>query len=368
MLVATGLWAFWGFMEMYYEGWGLPGLAPVAYLIPGVVFAAVWLLAEAWPRSGGWLLILFGTLFTVWVLSLHLRRGTLTVGGLLSWIPVTAMVVMVGVLFLADGRRRRRLTEKPGSSQQVWIRRNRRFVIPPATLFLVGVACTAANWHVFKRVDDGDRGTRFIRGNGVTLVWAPEGPGWAQSGGSIPRNLSWTQIALYGLEPVGFGEKPGYESCDATQEEMERYGLFRYLAVDGVTLEEEPQEVWRMPTVDEIVRSLVRDGENAGCTFPSDRERGRASCANRPDKETPLWASDHPFIYMWAGGEHNNVRAYFVSYNGSVSHQPKSWGNPRHGHRFVRDPLPGEVPAQYSRIGFSPSHGRKRPSIGSFHQ
>jgi len=37
MMVATGLWAFWGFMEMYYEGWGQPGLLPLAYLIPGRV-------------------------------------------------------------------------------------------------------------------------------------------------------------------------------------------------------------------------------------------------------------------------------------------------------------------------------------------
>ncbi len=46
---------------------------------------------------------------------------------------------------------------------------------------------------------------------------------------------------------------------------------------------------------------------------------------------------------MWAAGQHDDARAYYVGYNGSVGYQPKSWGNPRHGHRFVREPLPGEA-------------------------
>ncbi len=338
MLVATGLWAFWGFMELYYEGWGQPGLQPLAYLVPAAVFVGFWLLAEARPRVGGWLIIVFGLLLTAWVLSMQLRRGSPTLAGLLSWFPVTAMAVLVGALFVVAGRRRAGAHEAP--AERGWPRRNLRFLLPPGTVLLIGVVCTALNRHVFFRTDDGDRGARLIEGNGVSLVWAPAGPGWARSEGGIGRNLSWDQIARYGMEPVGFGEKPGCEG-HATRADMERYGLARYLAADGVTLVDEPRNVWRMPTVDEIVRSLVRDGENAGCTFEG--ERGRATCEASPDKETPLWAPDYPFIYMWAAGQHDDARAYYVGYNGSVGYQPKSWGNPRHGHRFVREPLPGEA-------------------------
>jgi len=284
-------------------------------------------------------LIVSGVLFTAWVFSIQLGRGgPLTLGAFLSWIPVTAVGVLVGVLFVVEGRRR--TGAGAGIPVHGWARRNLRFLIPPGAFLVVGIACTAVNWHIFLRVDDEDRGIRWIQGNGVTLEWAPAGPGWAQSTNAVPGNLSWNQIALYGLDPVGFAEKPGRESRDATQEEMERYGLFRYLAADGVTLAEEPQDVWRMPTVDEIVRSLVRDGENAGCSFPADRERGRASCERSPDKETPLWAGEYAFIYLWAAREHDGAQAYYVGYTGAVGHQPKSWGNPRHGHRFVREVLP----------------------------
>ncbi len=48
---------------------------------------------------------------------------------------------------------------------------------------------------------------------------------------------------------------------------MEATGLCRYLSEDGLTLMAEPQGIWRMPTTDEIVRSLARHGQNAGCAW-----------------------------------------------------------------------------------------------------
>lgn len=369
MMVATGLWAFWGFMEMYYEGWGQPGLLPLAYLTPGLIFLAFWLLAEALPRFGGWLIIVFGILFTAWILSMQLRRGSPTLAGLLSWFPVTAMVVLVGGLFVVAGRRRARKEDEPlrngkEEGEGSWIRRNARLLLPPGTFLLVGLVCTGLNSHVFFRNDDGDRSARLIRGNDVALVWAPAGPGWAQSDGTVPDNLSWNQIALYGMEPVGFGDKPHREQRNATPEEMARYGLFRYLTADGTSLAPRPQDVWRMPTVREIVRSLVRNGENAGCVPPegdlAEGVRGRASCRETPDKESPLWATDYPFIYMWSVQEADSTRAYYVSYNGWVQHQPKSWGNPRHGHRFVREPGAGETLS-------SPAGNRSSPAQDHSH-
>jgi hypothetical protein len=65
---------------------------------------------------------------------------------------------------------------------------------------------------------------------------------------------------------------------------------------------------------------------------------GKAKCRHTPDKETPLWAPDQPPIYLWSGDECDGERAYYVSYNGWVKQQPKSWGNPRHSYRCVREP------------------------------
>ena len=191
------------------------------------------------------------------------------------------------------------------------------------------------------RVDDGDRGARLIEGHGMTLVWAPKGPGWnwKQPWGGYP---SWDMIALYGVPPAGFEDKPGYEDRHATQEDMETTGLCRYLSEDGTTLMAEPQDIWRMPTTDEIVRSLVRGGKNAGCAW--DGESGSATCERQPNKDTPLWAPDEEPIYYWSADEYDEEEAWYVPftgggrYSGAISYQPKDWGNPRHGYRCVREP------------------------------
>ncbi len=97
-----------------------------------------------------------------------------------------------------------------------------------------------------------------------------------------------------------------------------------------------PQDVWRMPTIDEIVRSLARHGQNAGCVWGG--QVGRADCEITPDKETLLWAPDQPPVYYWSADEYDEQRAYYASNNGHVGYQLKDWGNPRHGHRCVREP------------------------------
>jgi hypothetical protein len=146
---------------------------------------------------------------------------------------------------------------------------------------------------------------------------------------------SWNELAFYGVEPVGL--KPTDDGPDATEEDMRATGLCRYLSADGSTLMSEPQDIWRLPTTDEIVRSLVSDGENAGCVW--DGTSWSATCAETPDKETPLWAPDWSPIYYWSADEYDADEAYYVNYCATIiGSQPKSWGNPRHGHRCVREP------------------------------
>jgi hypothetical protein len=305
---------FWGAAEMYYEGWGLPFPQPLAYLIPGAACVLLTLIVVTWPRVGGWLLIVIGGLFTAWWWTMQARRaGGLRLGALLSMFPVSGIIVVIGVLFLFEGRYRRQLgtrkykTSAGGTPPARWIVRNLRYVLGLGLPLLVLLVISAVQLPaVLLRVDDGDRGARLIEGNGVTLVWAPAGPGWnwRQPEGWNP---SWDGLAWYGLPPVGLVDKPDTEDRHATQADMEATGLCRYLAEDGVTLMDEPQDIWRMPTTDEMVRSLVKRGENAGCV--RNQEQGRASCRVWPDKETPTWASDQSAIYYWTGDEYDADRA-----------------------------------------------------------
>ena len=196
---------------------------------------------------------------------------------------------------------------------------------------------------LLSRYDDGDRIARQIEGNGVALVWAPAGPGWNWHPlRGIGRYPSWDDLALYGVPPAGIHPQRKLEEGEyATEADMRVTSLCRYLSADGMTLPE-PQDVWRMPTTDEVVRSLVRRGESAGCTW--DGVSTRAECERQPNKDTPLWAPDEAPIYYWAGDEYGRDKAWYVPYTGGglyggmIDHQPKDWGNARHGFRCVKAP------------------------------
>jgi hypothetical protein len=57
----------------------------------------------------------------------------------------------------------------------------------------------------------------------------------------------------------------------------------------------------------------------------------------QPDKEAPLRNPADPTIHMWTS-EQSPTDAWHVNYQAFVSHQPKGFGNPRHGYRCVREP------------------------------
>jgi len=334
LILATSLWTLWGMGELYYEGWGAPLPEALFYLAPAALCLLLTLLALAWPAIGGTLILVAGTAFTAWWWAMIARRSTLTLPAALSMVPISAVLVLVGALFLLEARyRRQQRGERP---PRTWFRRYGRYLLALGIPFLVAVAVSAWNLPmVLTRLDDGNYGARLIQGNGVTLVWAPAGPGWGWGSREAAANLSWDELAWYGLSPVGAGAKGG--GTHATAEDMRRTGLCRYLSADGLALLDTPQDIWRMPTTEELVRSLVRDGENAGCVW--DGKSMGAVCATRPDKETPLWAPSWPAIYYWSADEYDAAEAYYVNYSGSIiGHQPKDWGNARHGFRCVREP------------------------------
>jgi len=323
----TTFWTYWGVGEAYYEGWWGAWYNPLTYLLPAAVLLALTIVGIRWPHKGGWTIVIIGgAIFVGWLVI-----SEFTFVNFIKALLLGGLAALVGVLFLLEARRQQRLPSEGWTPPRKWFRRNLYYLLAIGLPLLVTIAFSVY-WVpiVLGRVDDGDRGARLIEGNGVALVWAPDGPGWYE------HYYSWNDIAFYGVPPVGFGEKPGYEDRDATIEDMNTTGLCVYLGEDGLTIMNEPQYIWRMPTVDEIVRSLVRHGENAGCTWDGRSER--ATCQVLSDKETPLWAPDRSPIYYWAADEYDEQKAYYVSYNGRINYQPKSWGNQRHGYRFVRDP------------------------------
>jgi hypothetical protein len=360
LLVAiTALWTFWGTAEMYYEGWWGEWTNRLGYLVPGMAFLLLSLLIIRWPRFGGWLLILLGGGFTAFYWSVQFSRWGFNWGSFLSVFPVSGLLVLLGVFFVLAGRARRQhpKVEAPVGVEIKWAfgRRNWRYLLAVGLPLLVAISVSAYNLPIIlTRVDDGDRGARLVAGNGVTLVWAPAGPGWGRGMLQADQEnfhqpgavLSWNDIALYGRSPIGVDEKPDLAGLDcdsasdagcATQSDMTGTGLCRYLSADGARLLDEPQDIWRLPTVNEMVRSLARHGENAGCTW--DGTADSADCALIPDKEPPLWDPDSSAVYYWAADEFSQLEAYYINYNGNaVHHQPKSFGNARHGYRCVREP------------------------------
>jgi hypothetical protein len=351
VILATSLLTLWGVGEMFYEGWWAAWSERLLYVMLAAASLILTLVAITWPRAGGWLVIVIGGAWTAWWWGRAASVGWLTLAWLLGAFPISGLFVAIGVLFLLEGRYRRQLRIEGWTPPKRWIRRNLQYVLAIGFPLLISAALSAY-WLpiVLTRLDDRDRGARLIEGNGVALVWAPAGPGWwegigpsKEAGRLLPgANLSWNDIALYGVPPVGFGDKPGSEGRDATAADMEKTGLCRYLSEDGLTLMTEPQDIWRMPTTEEIVRSLVRDGEDAGCIW--DGESARATCRVTPDKETPLWVPSWSPIYYLSADEYDDDEAWYVPYTGGhwsggmISGQRKSWGNPRHGYRCVREP------------------------------
>jgi hypothetical protein len=346
MVAIAAVWTYWGIGEMYHEGWWGAWYNRLPYLAIPAACLLLTLAALRWPRVGGWLIILIGGAFTIFFMDLEIVDGRLTIGRDLGGFLVSGPLVLIGILFLVEAARSRR-ARLPEPTSTRWWRKNLKYLVAIGVPVAIGFAFSAVMLPVvLTRVDDGERGQRLIEGNGVTLVWAPEGPGWnwRQPWGGFP---SWDRVALYGVEPVGMEEKPGYgrrdgERVHATAEVMRATQVCRYLGEDGLTLMDEPQDIWRMPTTEEVVRSLVRHGQNAGCEWGERQEAGergrRAQCEIQPDKESPLWASDQPAIYYWTADEYDERYGFFVACNGTVNAALKSGGNPRHSYRCVRDP------------------------------
>lgn len=268
----------WGAAENFHEGWYYRelyrnlGLMLVQYL-PWMFIPMVAALAGLWRPWIGF--------------ALHLLLAASAVAlfgvGSAATRYLVLPIVVLGVMW-AYGR--------PTPAR--WAR---RILIEIPLLIAVGVGAYPG-WRAITRPDRVEESMQRIPGRGLALVWAPAGPGWGDS-------ASWNDAM---------------RNCAR-------------LTRDGRALTDEPQDLWRVPTADEVVRTMAYRGQNADGRW--DPTTGRARYRMLPDKEAPLWHPYRPVIYLWTADTRGPDRAYFVGPSGSVSARPKTTHARYHGYRCV---------------------------------
>jgi hypothetical protein len=282
-VVITCFWALWGIFETFHEGWYYEsllanlGLMFAQYLGFMLGFMIVTLVSILWPRVGAGLNALLA-LFAAWFFEAF--KNTVVFMILLP-------LLGIGALYWFGRPRPRKLALSLAVG------------LPLLTLILAGIAPVV---RVSQRVDDGNLQARLVQGNEVELVWAPDGPGWPRAGGD------WDEAQ---------------QAC-------------QYLSPDGLTLASTPQHVWRLPTVDEAVRSMARHGQNSGGVW--DGELAQATYTTRPDKESPLWNIYSQVIYWWTATEVDPEHAYIIVYDGKVWSRRKTSRPNYLGFRCVKQP------------------------------
>jgi len=279
-LITCG-WAFWGIIENFHEGWYFEslwsnlGMMFVQYLSPMLIFMGVTLASIFWPRFGGGLHGLIA-LLAIWFFQAFSNAATFF---------IILPLVGLGAMYWFGRPQPRKLA----LSLVVGL--------PLLTLIISGMSPVI---RVSQRVNDGNLQARVVEGNGVEFTWAPDGPGWPREGGD------W------------------YEAQHACQ----------YLSENGLTHATISQDFWRLPTVDEAVRSMALHGQNSGGEWNA--ETAEATYETPPDKESPLWNPFSQVIYWWTATEIDGEHAYIIVYDGKVWPRSKIFGPEYLGFRCVR--------------------------------
>jgi len=279
----TCFWAFWGIIENFHEGWYYTswfsnlGLMFVQYLSPMLIFMGVSLVSIYKPRIGGGLHVII-VLLAAWFFHVFSN-----VGILLLLVPL----IGIGALYWF-GR------PQPLKTAVALV-----VGLPFLTLLVAGIGPVL---RVSQRLDDGNLEARLVQGNDVDLIWAPAGPGWPSSG------LNWHEAQ---------------QVCQQLDE-------------NGLTLAPVQQYIWRLPTVEEAVRSMARQGLNSGGEW--DPETVKASYKTTPDKESPLWNIHSQVIYWWTATEIDDQKAYIIVYDGKVWPRFKNISPAYLGFRCVKNP------------------------------
>jgi hypothetical protein len=277
----ANLWAFWGIKENFHEGWYFESfwqnvvLMFGQYLLLPLGFAVLALIAIRWHKVGAVLHVLLA-IGAFWLFG---SRGA-------GFLMVALPLVGLALLYWFGGLEKRKLA-------YVLV-----FGLPLVQIFGFG---SFDAWRVAHRYNDGNFSARVIEGNGVKLLWAPEGPGWPDNG------TPWEDAGR----------------------------ICAHLDSSGTVLLDSAVHIWRLPTVDEAVRSQVFHGTNAGGVWDSVAKQ--ATYANDPDKESPLWNMYRKTVYWWTSTSVSDREAYILVYNGGVYPRMKKLRAAYLNFRAVRD-------------------------------
>jgi hypothetical protein len=275
------IWASWGIIENFHEGWYFAswlsnvGMMFAQYLSPMLIFMVVALISIHWPRVGGGLCAIFA-LFAIWFFRASSKAA--------AFLVITPLIGL-GAMYWFGRPRPRKLA-------LILV-----IGFPTMTLIIAGIEPVL---RVSQRFDDGNLQARTISGNGVSLVWAPDGPGWPREG------ANWQEAQM---------------AC-------------QHLSEDGLALAHAPMNIWRIPTVDEAVRSMALHAENSGGVW--NEETAKPTYTTTPDKESPLWNVHSQVIYWWTSTELDEEQAYIIVYDGNVWPRAKKSGPAYLGFRCVR--------------------------------
>ena len=170
-LLISSIWAFWGIVENFHEGWYSTSIWEnlfmlfFQYISFPIVFVVLSLLALKWPKIGLGIYVAVAIFAGIFFGDAHFS---------VVHLMITIPLVGIGLLFFF------------GKIQKIPLKYAKLGIILIPLLLTIGAGIPGAI-RVSQRVDDGDYGMRTIIGNGITLIWAPQGPGWPDTG------FNWTE-------------------------------------------------------------------------------------------------------------------------------------------------------------------------------
>lgn len=264
VLIIASLWAYWGGIENFHEGWYSVSIWQnllmmiMQYWLFALIFIFIGLLGIRFRVAALVFCVLLGIGAVIFF-----GRANFSV----LWIMIVLPLAGLGLLFFFGRIRPRKIAYT---------------IIVAIPVLILAVTTVIGLVRVSKRIDDGDYGIRRIETDSLCLFWAPRGPGWPDRGVS----------------------------------RLEAENICSHLSKDGSQLLEDEVNIWRLPTVEEAVRSQMLHGDNAAGIWDEDQKK--ASYDMTPDKETPLWDPHSMVIYYWTSDKESEDKAYIITYNGGV--------------------------------------------------
>lgn len=284
-VLISGFWAYWGAFENFHEGWYSESLGEnlllfvFQYMSMSLLMVSLAVIALKWKKTGLWCCIVTGV-----------AAGWFLTGSLLTLLGMLIAFTLSGIGFLY-------YYGEPVPKKWAY----RLVIMVP---LLIALLISIPQYiKVSQRLEVEDDNIVIVKGNDVVLAWAPRGPGWPGEG------VTWEEAKW---------------TC-------------AHLSEDGSKVVDQALNIWRLPTVDEAVRSMKLHNENAEGEWDATREK--ANYMHPPDKEYPLWDRYSKVIYYWTNDvSSNNVdQAMIIVYNGQVHPRTKTVTMDSLSFRAVKD-------------------------------